>query len=141
MGKGVQSTILIALIIVSWGILNSPIDATFFGINLDLVPVLIYGSLIIIGLAVIALLFLALSEIPKLTPNIARRIEEIYNSIYTACVVVSIGTIILQLYFYLAGFVIDFLVVRTKDWWQIIFLILFAVIVSIVLNKLKVFKK
>ena len=139
MGKGIQSTILIGLIFVSWYLLNSPVDAIYLGVKLSLAQALIFGSLVTIILAIISFFLMAIGEIKDLEPNKKRWIDEAYHSTYTSCLVIAIGSIVLQLYLFLTNSIIDFLLKKTKEWWQVFFLIIFLAGFLFVVYKLKIF--
>lgn len=139
MGKGIQSTILIGLIFVSWYILNSPVDAMYLGVKLSLAQALIFGSLVTIILAIISFFLMAISEIRNIEPNKKAWIDESYSSTYTSCLVIAIGSIILQLYLFLTNSMINFLLKRTKEWWQVFFLIIFLIGFLYALHKFTIF--
>ena len=135
MGKGIQSTILIGLILVSWYILNSPTDAIYLGVKLSLAEVLVFGSVFTIILAVISFFLMAIGEIKDLESNKKKWVDEAYHSSYTSCLIIAIGSIALQLYLFLTKLIIDFLIKRTKEWWQVFFLIIFFIGLVFVLYK------
>lgn len=137
MGKGIQSTILIGLIFVSWYILNSPNDAIYLGVRLSLAQVLIFGSLFTIIFAILSFFLMAIGEIRDLEPNKKKWIDEAYHSTYTSCLIVAIGSIMLQLYLFLTNSIIEFLLKRTKEWWQAFFLIIFLIVFIFALYKFK----
>ena len=70
------------------------------------------------------ILLLGIGEIKDLKPEHKNKLEEAYLSAYTGCLVTSIGALILQLYVYFVGYAVDFLLKRTKEDWQLFFLLL-----------------
>lgn len=131
MGKGTQITILIALIVVAWTIINSPSNTTYFSITLNFVPVIIGASIFITLLASLSILALGLTELMEImnaTDQIKIKVEKSYNFLYFGTIVVSVGGIAIQSLTYFIDYVSTFLTKISKAWWQAIILFVITTI-------------
>jgi len=141
MGRTLQVTILFGFIAASWVLISNP-TKSYFGISMSLFPLVYFGLIIMLILAVVALITLALSEIPTLNQNHKKKLLSFYDSLYSYGILYMIASILLQIWFWGSNLLSDFLAKKiTKDVWMLIIFILTLGIVGYLNKKYKFFKK
>ena len=142
MGKGLQATLLVLFATVSFAIIKLDPNTSYFGIRLELTPVLLLGSISVIIFSVIALMSLAVSEIKMLQPEIKTMLNTFYNNLYMLCIVVAISIIIIQVYIFVTNVLIDFLLTKmSRELWQLFFTLLFLIVYLKYSKRFKLFKE
>lgn len=129
MGKGIQITLLSALILISWAIISASAETTYFGVSLSILSILRIGAILITVASIFAFLFLGIGEIPLLSPESKTKLTNLYDKTYMIIWIGATAIVSLQIYVFISNYIIkNFILKWDFEIWQTVSFGVFAIL-------------